>query len=486
MLNSNDHTPSSRKNWTQEIAEQIFARSAGAQLTLNNQVQLLFNSEENFPAWEQAMSDAQESIFIEMYIFANNAFGKKIREILIEKAYQGIQVYLIYDWLGSLKQHYTGFFRPLIHAGAIVIAYNRPALNNGFGIFARDHRKLIIVDRSIAFIGGLCISSLWEGNPEKNQTPWRDTGIKLEGAIVNDAISAFAETLQTEKITLPSYLSAANTTQNTVGHVAARLIATTPTSANMMRLDLMIISLARETLWITDAYFMATGLYLNLLKSAAMDGVDVRLLVPKTSDIHWIGTVSRTQYRPLLEANVRVFEWNGAMIHAKSAVVDSRWVRIGSTNLNISSWLANREIDVAIEDKVIAKEFQEQFLRDIENATEVILTNQKAHLKHPRIKANNPPRAKAKAATRQAFHFGEVLDATVRGTRMVSENEALSFASLGIFFSITAIIFFFFPNVIAIPLSLLFCLSGITLIAKAIALKQKAKTSKSKPDLTKE
>lgn len=486
MLNPNGQTITPRTNWTQGIAEQIFARSAGAQLTLNNQVKCLFNSSENFPAWEEAISSAQESILIEMYIFASNDFGKRIRDILIEKAQQGIQVYLIYDWLGSLKQHYTRFFSPLIHAGAVVVAYNRPALNNGFGLFARDHRKLIIVDRSVAFIGGLCISSLWEGDEAKGIPQWRDTGIRLKGGIVNDAISAFAETLYTEKISLPANLSSANQNQMINGNVAARLIATTPASANMMRLDLLIISLARQTLWITDAYFMATGMYLNLLKSAAADGVDVRLLVPKTSDIRWIGTVSRTQYRPLLEAGIRVFEWNGAMIHAKSAVVDSRWVRVGSTNLNISSWLANREIDVAIEDKAIANELQDQFLRDLENATEVILANQKTTLKHPRAKASNPPRAKAKAATRQAFRFGEVLDATVRGTRMVSENEAFSFVSLGIFFFILATTFFFFPNLIAIPLSLLFCLSGIALVAKAIGLKRSSKVAKAKADLTKD
>ena len=128
----------------------------------------------------------------------------------------------------------------------------------------------------------------------------------------------------------------------------------------MMRLDLLAVSMARKTLWITDAYFMPTRMYAQGLINAAKDGVDVRVLVPSTSDIKWIGAVSRTQYRTLLEAGVRVFEWNGSMIHAKMSVVDGMWARVGSTNLNFSSWFANRELDVAIEDRATV-DYLEQF-----------------------------------------------------------------------------------------------------------------------------
>jgi CDP-diacylglycerol--glycerol-3-phosphate 3-phosphatidyltransferase/cardiolipin synthase len=207
----------------------------------------------------------------------------------------------------------------------------------------------------------------------------------------------------------------------------------------MMRLDLLIASFARRTLWLTDAYFMGTSTYLSALKQAARDGVDVRLLVPRSSDIRWIATVSRTMYRPLLESGVRVFEWNGPMIHAKTAVADGRWARIGSTNLNISSWLANREIDVAIEDESVAGELAARFLQDLEQSTEVVLSGHKRTpvLTHPRQRqqasflfpnAGHAARSGASAAARQAARIGDALGAVVRGTRSIDSSEATAFS----------------------------------------------------------
>ena len=110
------------------------------------------------------------------------------------------------------------------------------------------------------------------------------------------------------------------------------------------------------------------------LKSAATDGVDVRLLVPGASDVPFIGPLSRAGYRPLLEAGVRVFEWNGSMLHAKTAVADSRWARVGSTNLNLTSWIGNWELDVAVEDEAFANAMEAMYVDDLSHATEVVLT----------------------------------------------------------------------------------------------------------------
>ncbi len=158
------------------------------------------------------------------------------------------------------------------------------------------------------------------------------------------------------------------------GDVALRIVASLPNSAGLYRLDQMIAAAARETLWLTDAYFAGTTPYVQALSAASRDGVDVRLLVPQATDIPVMRALSRSGYRPLLESGVRVYEWNGPMIHAKTAVADGRWARIGSTNLNPASWVNNWELDVVIEDPRIGEEMEQMFLDDLENATEMVLT----------------------------------------------------------------------------------------------------------------
>ena len=154
-----------------------------------------------------------------------------------------------------------------------------------------------------------------------------------------------------------------------------RVIAGAPNETGTYRLDLVIASLARRHLWLADAYFVGTSAYVQALAAAARDGVDVRLLVPGASDIPALSPISRAGYRPLLDAGVRVFEWNGTMLHAKTAVADELWARIGSTNLNIASWMGNYELDVAIEDRSFGEAMAAQYERDLTQATEIVLTH---------------------------------------------------------------------------------------------------------------
>jgi cardiolipin synthase len=139
------------------------------------------------------------------------------------------------------------------------------------------------------------------------------------------------------------------------------------------------------------------------LKSAATDGVDVRLLVPGSRDVPFIGSLSRAGYRPLLEAGVRVFEWNGPMLHAKTAVADSRWARVGSTNLNLTSWIGNWELDVAVEDEPFAKAMEAMYLDDLSHATEVVLTaRRRVRLsQQPEPRRGGPLHTRAGAEPRQ-------------------------------------------------------------------------------------
>ncbi|MCW3479933.1 cardiolipin synthase B [Neisseriaceae bacterium JH1-16] len=468
---------SPRHELIRQLADQAFSRSAGAPLVSGNRIELLFDSTENFPAWEAAIAAAEHSVLIEMYIFANNPFGRRLRDLLAERAAAGVQVKLLYDWLGSWKEHLSGFFKPIVAAGGEVRAFNPPSLAGGLSLLGRDHRKLILVDGREAFVAGLCASSAWEGDAARQRPPWRDTGVRFSGPLVADAVEAFADSWATCGAALPD--DWLHQVPAEAGQVAARLIATTPATANVMRLDLMIASFARRTLWLTDAYFIGTGTYLSALQNAARDGVDVRLLVPRSSDIGWIATVSRTLYRPLLEAGVRVFEWNGPMIHAKTAVADGRWARIGSTNLNVSSWLANREIDVAIEDEVLAGQLAEQFLKDLQNATEVVLggPHQRPMLtrRRPRdvllpISPRGSAVAGASAAARQAARISDAVGAVVRGSRSVDASEASSFLTIGLSLLALALAIGFFPYLVAVPLVLVLVLTGGAVTVKALGL----------------
>src|SRR6185312_9692992 len=165
---------------------------------------------------------------------------------------------------------------------------------------------------------------------------------------------------------------------------------------------------ARNRLWLTDAYFAGTTAYVQALRAAARDGVDVRLLVPNATDIPLLRPLSRSGYRPLLEAGVRIFEWNGTMIHAKTAVADGSWARVGSTNLNIASWLGNCEMDAVIENEEFARQLEEQYVADLSNATEVILDVRS------RVSAPGEPRHPVPVATSGGGSSGRAIAGALR------------------------------------------------------------------------
>ena len=476
-------SPTSRHH--HNLIEQMISRASGARATSGNQIDILLDSPENFPAWEAALLAAQESICIEMYIFARDTFGQRILQILLDKRAAGITVVLIYDWLGSLPAHLSGFFKPLLAAGAHICPYNPISKTWGLNLISRNHRKSIIIDEKIAFVSGLCISSAWQGNPARQIAPWRDTGLRLQGPVVQDILAALEDTLHSQNSHLPLSLhNYENGHQDPCGNSSARVLATTPNNANTMRLDLNLIGLAQQNLWITDAYFMPTRMYIQALINAAASGVDVRILVPRTSDIKWIGTVSRTQYRPLLEAGVRVFEWNGPMLHAKTALIDGQWARVGSTNLNLSSWYINRELDISIEDPYTVYQLERCFINDLNQATEVILDEQHhTQLQQKRAKRFQGYQARhknqMKGMMRQVMQLSHAFDTHLSGTRLVAPSEAWAYLTIGIGILLFTLAIWFIPQIIVYPLLILMLIGGggITLqaIKQLIKLKQKNK-----------
>ena len=352
--------------------DHAFARAAGAAASDDNAVRLLLDAAENFPAWLDAIDKAERYILFESYLFLDDPVGRKFAEALKAKAKAGLRVCVVVDWLGSVGGNML--WAPLRAAGVELQVFNSPRFDSPLAWLSRDHRKSIVVDGEVGFVSGLCVDAAWEGDPAKRLEPWRDTGVEIRGPAVAELEQAFAQIWGACDEGLAGALPVPTVERAPQGNVRVHVVAGVPGAAGIYRLDLLLASVARKTLWLTDAYFVGTSAYTQALRAAAADGVDVRLLVPGASDIPALSPLSRAGYRPLLEAGVRVFEWNGTMLHAKTAVADGTWARVGSTNLNLASWMSNYELDVAIEDATFAQAMAAQYEKDIGHATEILLT----------------------------------------------------------------------------------------------------------------
>jgi cardiolipin synthase len=196
---------------------------------------------------------------------------------------------------------------------------------------------MLSVDGQVGFVTGLCVGRMWAGVPAEKIEPWRDTDVEVRGPAVADIEQAFAQVWAMIGEPSPEHELISRDAIHPAGDVSLRVVASVPATAGLFRLDRLIAALARKRLWLTDAHYAGITAYLQALRAAAQDGVHVRLLVPNGTDIPLFRPLSRAGHRPLLEAGVRVFEWNGLMLHAKTTVADGRWARVGSTNLNLAS-----------------------------------------------------------------------------------------------------------------------------------------------------
>lgn len=357
------------------LAAQALSRTSGAPLLEHNRVQVLRDAAGNYPEWLRAIRAARKYVHLENYIFEEDDVGKEFAEALMAKAREGVIVRVIRDWLGTWRGASRSFWRHMTAAGVEVRCFNPPRLDSPFGWVTRDHRKVVAVDGQIAYVTGLCISKRWTGDAAHGIPPWRDTGMEIRGPAVADVHAAFGQIWETMGDPLPAAELPSSADISGAGDVALRVIAGAPATAGMFRTDQLVAAMATESLWLTDAYFVGITPYVQALLAAARDGVDVRLLIPNASDLLIVKAISRSGYRPLLEGGVRIFEWNGSMLHAKTAVVDGRWSRIGSSNLNIASFIGNYEMDVAIDHVGIARDMQNMYLHDLQNATEIVLSH---------------------------------------------------------------------------------------------------------------
>lgn len=456
-----------------ELVDLSYCRASGAPRVEGNAVRILKDGAANYAAWFAAIGVARKTVSFENYIIEDDEVGGELSKVLIDRARAGVKVRMLHDWFGSLVGATRRYWRELAAAGVQVRRFNTPRIDSPVGWLCRDHRKTLTVDGEVAFVTGVCVSHRWLGDPARGIPPWRDTGVEIRGPAVGHVERAFAEvwsvsggSIPVEELSEPDCLAHA-------GHVSLRIVADAPGKARLFRLDQLVASAARRTLWLTDAYFVGFTPYVQALCAAAEDSVDVRLLVPSTSDIMLVAAVSRAGYRPLLESGVRIFEWNGSMLHAKTAVADGCWARVGSSNLNPASFISNYEIDVAIEDAGLAGEMEEMFLADLENATEIVVDPM-----HRVVPDGNAlprgdrgrlhPRASSGAGIGVIRLAHAVVGTVVRRRRILGfATGRLMVVCAGALLAAGAIALLW-PVVVALPLAVVMAYSGTTLMVRAI------------------
>lgn len=352
------------------LAERSLARAGGARFIPGNATRLLLDGPQAYPAMLEAIQQATRWVHLENYIIRDDITGRRFCAALMERARAGVTVRLLTDWLGS-----WGLGRELAAdlaaAGVEHRRFNPPRFLDLLGNVARDHRKLLVTDAGGAFIGGLCIGDEWAGDVERNIPPWRDTAVHVMGPAAMALDQAFERIWTRAGGTIPPGRHAGEVPS--AGEAEIGVIVGEPRRARIQRIVELLAAGAVDRLWITDAYLVAPQSLFQSLLDAARSGVDVRLLLPGASDLPVIRNLSRIGYRALLEAGVRIFEWEGPMLHAKTIVADGVWCRVGSSNLNSSSLVGNYELDILVRDPELGGRLEDQFRRDMARSAEVEL-----------------------------------------------------------------------------------------------------------------
>jgi cardiolipin synthase len=339
-------------------------------LTPGNQVTLLQNGDEAFPAMLEAIRGAGRSVRIESYIFQDGTVGRAFGDALCERARAGVEVQVIYDAVGSLRTA-GEFWARLREAGAQVHEFHPLSLLRRLMRFQRrDHRKLLVVDSRVAFAGGMNISDSYlttEVSPG-----WRDTHVRVAGPVVPDLERLFVSTWQ--YVTGRAIRLPAPPPPPVGGQLVAAIGSTLRRHRKeIYRAYLHAIRNARRSIRIANAYFIPPRGARRALRNAAQRGVQVEVIVPEWGDLVTAHFASRRLFDRLLRDGVRLFLWPDAVMHAKTAVIDGVWSTVGSFNLDQRSIFHNIEVNLNVVDPDFGARMEEHFVADRERCREVSL-----------------------------------------------------------------------------------------------------------------
>jgi cardiolipin synthase A/B len=340
-----------------------------------HKISLLRDGGEAYPRMLEAIRGARGSVLLETYLFAQDSIGRVFADALAERARAGVDVRLLYDAVGSRS---TGgqFFGALRARGVKVVEF-KPLARwlAGLGVGRRNHRKLLVIDGRAAFIGGLNISRDY-APISGGGLGWRDTMVEIEGPCVLEQQEAFLE-LWGRKQDPPLRRDAA-----AVSSGGARLGAVSSVRpadrSEISRQYRHAIEQARESIWIASAYFLPSIGFVGRLRAARKRGVDVRLLLPGRSDFPPVLYGMQRLFASLLLADIRIFEWRGPMMHAKTMVVDGAWSTVGSYNIDRLSALHNYELTAIACDAEFGRRLTSMFQEDFAASREILRKTWKA------------------------------------------------------------------------------------------------------------
>ncbi len=347
--------------------------------------QLFFNPDEYFTSLTEDINQAQNEIILETYIFKLDTIGNQILSALVDAIARGVKLRLLIDGVGSyydssliadqLKSPNSEVrvFHPLPWDFPVY----RRALKAGrwysqvFYLFAsinrRDHRKLCVIDRKVAWLGSYNITADHSNLSSRSGNDyWHDTGLRVSGSVVQMLAANFTHVWQ-RKLGSISQRSR---------HFMARAEIRRRRQPKLHLIN--ELEQCRQRIWLTNAYFNPTNQVLKLLKRKAKAGISVQLIVPKRSDVVFFPLLSRSFYTDLLESNIRVFEYGARVLHSKTILIDEQ-VLVGSTNLNYRSLFHDLELDLLLDDAQMVEQMRERFYRDISDSVEITLRQWQQH-----------------------------------------------------------------------------------------------------------
>jgi cardiolipin synthase A/B len=348
--------------------------SNGAPPFPRNTVELYFNGADKYAALRDAIRSAQHHVHMEYYIFRDDGIGTELRDLLIERVKEGVQVRVLCDGVGALSTLRTAFFKPLKQAGGEVAVYLPPKFGRIIDrVNFRNHRKIVVVDGRIGFLGGMNIGDEYQGSDPDLGT-WHDAHLRVAGAVVAEL----------QRIFLTDWLFAAETCPvlpehfpeiEPAGDALVQIVTSGPDCRwpTIQQMYFQAITAATDQVLIVTPYFVPDPSMLAALTTAALRGVDVRVMLPSKSDVRIVTSAARSYYEQLLEAGVQILEYAGGFIHAKTLAVDGRYASVGSANMDVRSFTLNFEASAFVYSPKLATELCERFEADAGSCDEIHL-----------------------------------------------------------------------------------------------------------------